>query len=171
MHERLIRAREFALAAHNTQIYGGIYPYYKHLEDVHDILVRFMFTEEEDLAILTASFLHDTIEDTATSHSDIKKIFGEEIADIVYDMSDELGRSREEKKAKTYSKTRLNHKSVILKVADRIANVTFSSTQNSKHIQMYREEHNDFEKNLRIYRQVDDMWEYLRSITFPIVVS
>jgi len=110
MHDQLKKAREFALKCHNVQVYGGIFPYFKHLEDVYLVLVEFGFTDERDLDILTASFLHDTIEDTATSYNDLKKAFGENVAEIVYCMSDELGRNREEKKKKTYPKIRGNPK-------------------------------------------------------------
>jgi (p)ppGpp synthase/HD superfamily hydrolase len=166
MHEQIKKAREFSLKAHNTQVYGDIYPYFKHLEDVYNILIKFGFTEEHDLDILTAAFLHDTIEDTQVSFSDLKRAFDENIAEIVYCMSDELGRTRKEKKEKTYPKIRSNPKSVILKVADRIANVEFSRTQDSGHIKMYRSEFKDFEYHLRIYRQIDSMWEHLNRSLF-----
>jgi (p)ppGpp synthase/HD superfamily hydrolase len=167
MHEQLKRAREFALKAHTAQTYGIIYPYYKHLEDVYNILVKFAFNESADLDILTASFLHDIIEMTDISYTDIKKEFDENIAEITYCVTDEIGRTRKEKKEKTYPKIRSNSKSLILKIADRIANVSFSSTQDSGHFKMYREEYPEFEFNLRIYRHVDSMWEYLHAITFP----
>jgi (p)ppGpp synthase/HD superfamily hydrolase len=167
MHEQLKRAREFALKAHTTQTYGTIYPYYKHLEDVFYILTKFAFNESDDLDILTAAFLHDTLEDANISYSDIERAFDKNIAEIVYCMTDELGRSRKERKEKTYPKIRLNSKSLILKIADRIANVEFSSTQDSKHFKMYREEYHEFEFNLRIYRHVDGMWDHLHAVTFP----
>jgi len=166
MHEQIIKARSFALKAHNSQIYGEIYPYYKHLEDVDNILRKFGFTEEKDLDLLVAVWLHDVMEDTATSYSDVKKAFDENIAEIVYCMTDELGRNRKEKKAKTYPKIRSNPKSVILKVADRIANVLFSRQQKSTHFDMYQKEYNDFQYNLRIYRQIDEMWDYLYKSIF-----
>lgn len=164
MHEQIKRAREFSLKAHNSQVYGGIYHYSKHLEDAYNVLIKFGFTEEKNLDLLTAAFLHDTLEDTSVSYSDIKKAFDENIAEIVFCMSDEMGRGRKEKKEKTYPKTRSNPKSVILKVADRIANAEFSATQNSSHFNMYQKEYNDFEYNLRIYKQIDDMWEYLKKV-------
>jgi guanosine-3',5'-bis(diphosphate) 3'-pyrophosphohydrolase len=163
---RIKKAMAFAQKAHAAQSYGVIYPYTKHLEDVYKVLLKFGFTEEKDLDILVASWLHDSIEDTATSYSDLKKDFGEDIAEIVYGVTDEMGRNRKEKKVKTYPKTRANPMSVILKVADRIANVEFSLTQEdeSSFIGMYRKEFADFQYNLRIYRQIDPMWEYLAEI-------
>jgi (p)ppGpp synthase/HD superfamily hydrolase len=170
MHEQLKLAREFALKAHSNQIYGNIYPYYRHLEDVYKVLIRFGFNERDHLNLLAASFLHDTIEDTGTSYNDIKKVFGEEIAEIVFCMSDEMGRNRKEKKEKTYPKTRSNPNSVILKVADRIANAEFSVNEGSRQAAMYREEYKEFEYHLRIHSQIDLMWEHLHYILFKDII-
>jgi len=161
------KARVFAQKAHNVQTYGEIYPYYKHPEDVYNVLLRFNFTEEKDLDLLVGAWLHDTVEDCAISYSDIKKEFGTEIAEIIYCITDEIGRNRKEKKEKTYPKTRSNPKSVILKVADRIANAEFSVTQDSGHADMYRKEFAEFQYELRIYRQIDDMWAHLEKVLFP----
>lgn len=166
MHELIKKARELALKAHATQVYGEIHPYFKHVEDVYKVLIGFGFTEADDLDILVASFLHDIQEDSHYSYSDLKKEFGVDIAEIVYCVTDELGRNRKEKKEKTYPKIRSNPKAVILKVADRIANVEFSLTQTSGHINMYRKEYRDFEYHLRIYKQIDRMWEHLSHILF-----
>jgi (p)ppGpp synthase/HD superfamily hydrolase len=120
---------------------------------------------------LAASFLHDVIEDTNTSYSDLKKEFDFNIAEIVYCVTDELGRTRKEKKEKTLPKIRSNPKSVILKVADRIANVEFSKKEGSNHFSMYQKEHTDFQYQLRIHRQIDSMWEHLEKILFGEFVN
>jgi hypothetical protein len=78
-----------------------------------------------------------------------------------------MGRNRIEKKAKTYPKIRSNPIAIVLKVADRIANVEFSSTQTTGYIGMYKKEHSDFEYHLRISNQISEMWEHLKKITFP----
>jgi len=170
MHELLIKARAFAQKAHAAQIYGEIYPYYKHLEDVDKTLAEYGFTEEKDLDLRVAGWLHDIIEDTATSYSDIKREFGEAIAEIVYCVTDEIGRNRKEKKAKTYPKIRSNPKSVILKVADRISNVRFSKENKQPQMEMYRKEFPEFQYELRIYMQVDEMWDCLEKLLFQIDV-
>ena len=168
MHEMIKKARAFAQKAHNVQTYGngGVYPYYKHCEDVEGVLRRFGFTEEKDLDILVSSWLHDTLEDTNNSYNDVKKEFDINIAEIVYCVTDEMGRNRKEKKEKTLPKIRSNPKSVILKVADRIANVEFGISEGSSFVDMYRKEHPDFQYQLRIYRQIDAMWEHLEKILF-----
>lgn len=166
MHELLKKARAYAQKAHLAETYGEVYPYYKHLEDVYNILIRFGFNEDNNILLLAASWLHDILEDAARSYSDIKKEFGTEIAEIVYCMTDELGRNRKERKAKTYPKIRSNINSVVLKVADRIANVEFSATQDGGHFKMYQKEHEEFIYQLRIHNHIPIMWEYLNKITW-----
>ena len=168
MHPLIKKARQFAQRAHGSQVYGEIYPYYKHLEDTNNVLKRFVYSEDNPnhLNLMIAVWLHDSMEDAAVSYSDIKKEFGEEVAEIVFCMTDELGRNRKEKKSKTYPKIRSNKYSVVLKVADRIANVEFSATQESSHFSMYRKEYDDFEYHLRIHGHIDDMWDHLKKILF-----
>jgi len=57
MHELIAKARAFGLKAHTVQTYSDIYPYYKHLEDVYNTLVRFGFNESYNLDLLAAAFL------------------------------------------------------------------------------------------------------------------
>jgi (p)ppGpp synthase/HD superfamily hydrolase len=163
MHALIKKAMEFATKAHMSQTYSPRYPYFKHLEDVYNVLIEFGFKEDnpEDLPVLQGGWLHDTMEDTATSYSDLKNIFGEELAEIVYCDTDELGRNRKEKKEKTFPKTRSNGKSVIIKVADRIANVRFALQEQSPQLEMYKKEHTEFQYNLRIYKHIEPMWECL----------
>lgn len=163
MTDEIKKAMAYAQKAHNVQVYGECYPYFKHLENVYNVLLQF---EIYDNDMLIAAWLHDCIEDTNTSYNDLKKEFGVDVAEIVYCVTDELGRNRIERKEKTYPKIRSNPKSVILKIADRIANVQFSIEQKSDHFKMYQNEHNNFQYELRIYKQVDSMWEYLEKITF-----
>jgi (p)ppGpp synthase/HD superfamily hydrolase len=90
-------AKEFALKAHQGQTYGTR-EYSFHLEAVVSIAKEFKLDEN----IISACWLHDTMEDCNVSFQDLKNIFGEKIAEIVYCVTDELGRNRKERKAKTY---------------------------------------------------------------------
>ena len=117
-------AAYLAISLHGTQTYDK-HPYYYHLEQVVDVLKEFEFTEDK---YIISGYLHDVMEDTAISYNDIKNQFGEDIAEIVYAVTDELGRNRKERKAKTYPKIRANPDAIIIKLADRIANVRNSLT-------------------------------------------
>lgn len=132
-------ARMVSIQAHGNQTYDEIFPYKKHLDDVVDVLKRFGFTGK----YIVAGYLHDIIEDTALSYNKVKRVFGLEVAEMVYCVTDELGRNREEKKAKTLPKTASNPSAIILKLADRIANI-----EHGGKIDMYKKEYAQFREAL-----------------------
>jgi (p)ppGpp synthase/HD superfamily hydrolase len=147
-------ARMVAVVAHSNQRYDKIFPYEKHLDDVVDVLKRFGFSGK----FIVAGFLHDTIEDDGISYNDIKKHFGVEVAEMVYCVTDELGRDRKEKKIKTLPKTANNPDAIILKLGDRIANI-----EHGGKIDMYIEEYDEFKGALYLNTPKDGlvMWDYL----------
>jgi (p)ppGpp synthase/HD superfamily hydrolase len=151
-------ARLVAIKAHGTQDYDGIFPYEKHLDDVVDVLKRFHVTDPETLC---AAYLHDSMEDGSISYKDIKKHFGVVVAEMVYCVTDEMGRDRAEKKRKTLPKTTQNVKACKLKVGDRIANIEMGGK-----VDMYKKEFDEFQK--WIYKvedmQVQPMWAHLRKL-------
>jgi len=165
MNDTIKKAMSLAQQKHSAQSYDH-FPYFKHLEDVYKVLLRFGFKEDkvEDLRILTAGILHDILEDCAVSYGDLKREFGLEVAEIVYCVTDELGRNRKEKHERTYPKVRSNPDAVIVKVADRIANIEYSIAEGSDFIEMYRKEHEEFQRAIRIYRHIDEMWEHLNRL-------
>lgn len=137
-------AKEFALKAHKGQSYGAR-EYSFHLEAVVSIAKEFDLNED----IIAACWLHDTIEDCNVSFQDIKNICGEKVAEIVYCVTDELGRNRSERKAKTYPKIKNNNDALCVKLCDRIANLQQSILDNNESLlSMYLEEHNDFKQQL-----------------------
>lgn len=151
-------ARLVAIKCHGNQDYDGIFPYEKHLDDVVDVLKKYYITSPE---MLCAAYLHDAIEDGSISYNKIKLHFGEEVAEIVFSVTDEMGRTRQEKKEKTLPKTAKNRKGCKLKVADRLANIGHGGK-----VKMYREEYAEFKKWL--YKVDDDqaqpMWADLEII-------
>jgi (p)ppGpp synthase/HD superfamily hydrolase len=157
-------AKRFADIAHYKQKYGTN-PYTYHLKQVEMVLNRFGFTNDVRLQI--AAWLHDIIEDTPFSYDQVKHGFGPDVADIVYAVTNEMGRNRKERYAKTYPKIRANPRALALKLADRIANIEFSKGTNTEYINMYKKEMPFFEEAL--YEKSDDerietMWQYLKSL-------
>jgi hypothetical protein len=139
--ERLRKAKEFAVKAHGQQMYGDK-PYVVHLEHVHEVMKRYRHTNP-DVIVQMAGWLHDVLEDTATSKTELVRNFGEEIADIVYRVTDEPGADRTERKRKTYRKIRGHLDATTVKLCDRIANVEASSDVPEK-LKMYKDEHREF---------------------------
>ena len=156
--DKLVKeARMVAVRGHMAQSYDGIFPYEKHLDDVIDVLKRFDLGNNK---YLIAGALHDIIEDGALSYNKIKNYFGEEIAEIVYCVTDELGRDRKEKKAKTLPKIAANPDAIIIKLADRIANI-----EHGGKIDMYADEYYEFK--FALYRKdtpAEPMWKHLESL-------
>ena len=73
-------AIEFAARAHRDHFRKGTrIPYIAHLISVAKILIEYDCAEE----IIVAGLLHDTIEDTSVTLEDIRKSFGEKVADLV----------------------------------------------------------------------------------------
>src|ERR671919_219481 len=87
------KSRAFAVAMHGGQLrkYSDK-PYVVHLDAVVSILRSFGITGP---AVLAAAYLHDTVEDTKATIQDIYDSFGEQIAELVYWLTDaEQGRRR-----------------------------------------------------------------------------
>lgn len=129
-------AELFARGAHAGQKHGDR-PYWKHLEDVTKVLERMGVADEN---IWCAAWLHDTIEDTPVTYQDLRQLFGDRIAELVWRVTDELGRNRTERKEKTWPKTAETRNSTVLKLADLAANVEQCFRDQSKLQQMYRKE-------------------------------
>lgn len=84
--ELLDRAIVFAVKAHhNTERRGKGFPYIVHPLEAVEIVA----TITPDQELLAAAALHDTIEDTEVTVEDIRKEFGDRIANIVHAESDQ----------------------------------------------------------------------------------
>ena len=78
--ENIIKnAYDYAAKAHKTQKRHSGDPYIVHPLAVANILVELKL----DGPTITTALLHDTIEDTEATHAEVKKIFGNEIAELV----------------------------------------------------------------------------------------
>lgn len=154
--KRYENAKMMAIRMHGLQTYDK-FPYHKHLQDVEDVLVKFGFDKYSP--IVCAAWLHDILEDCPISYSDIEKEFGYFIAEIVYYVTDELGRNRKEKKEKTYPKIREFSESRVLKIADRIANVEYSKNHSPDKFKMYKDEHDEFRHEI-YFKQIENENEY-----------
>lgn len=164
MHPLIKKAMEFASKAHSNKTYDE-FPYFKHLQDVFNVLDSCP-EYKDDIDILCSAFLHDCMEDCGVSYSDLKKNFNENIAEIVFGMTDEMGRNRKEKKLKTYPKLRSNPDSIVVKLADRIANMEHSLSQgkDSSFFEMYRKEYRLFRWNLYVPEHARRLWSRLDTL-------
>jgi (p)ppGpp synthase/HD superfamily hydrolase len=139
------KAIDFAEVAHKGQTYGEHLSYMTHLHAVASVVSEFGFHDE---ILITAAYLHDIIEDTKHNYSDIDKEFGTKVAEIVYHVTDELGRNRKERHAKTYPKIATKPEAIIIKLADRIANTRASLHSKDTKFEMYKKEYPYFRQVL-----------------------
>jgi (p)ppGpp synthase/HD superfamily hydrolase len=115
------RARAFAVAMHGGQRrkYSDK-PYVVHLDAVVSILRSFGITAPP---VLAAAYLHDTVEDTEATIQDIYVSFGEQIAELVYWLTDaEQGGRRMRKMMSAWRLGRAPWDAKMIKLADLIDN-------------------------------------------------
>lgn len=96
-------------------------------------------------ACLLATWGHDLIEDTRVSYNDVKVHLGQEVADIIFAVTNEKGKNRKERaNDKYYEGIRNTKGAVFVKLCDRIANVQYSKMTKSRMFEMYEKENENF---------------------------
>jgi (p)ppGpp synthase/HD superfamily hydrolase len=158
-------AKVLALTAHAGQTYGN-YPYAKHLQDVVDILEEVAAPSE----LIQAGWLHDSLEDTTLTLEEIQLEFGDTVANLVKAVTDSPG-TRQERAERMYTRLRDNEPALILKLADRLANLRASKGSNPQLYKMYLKEHPTFEARLKPLSQNSitlKLWEEINlTLTDP----
>lgn len=125
--ELLDRAIIFAIQAHhNTERRGKGFPYIVHPMEA----VEIVSTITSDQELLAAAALHDTIEDTDVTVEDIRREFGDRVADLVHAESDQFteGVSEEDswhdrKQAAINRLAATSHDGKIVALGDKLSNM------------------------------------------------
>jgi GTP pyrophosphokinase len=122
----LRRAYIYSAKAHKDQVRASGEPYLIHPLSVAGILADMKM----DVATVSTGLLHDVVEDTLASISDIKGVFGEDVANLVDGVTkiSNLGKkSKEEAQAENLRKMILamtnDIRVVLVKLADRLHNM------------------------------------------------
>ena len=127
--------------------YDKYLPYEFHLNMVAKVCEDFSYliSHSQRETVKLAAYGHDLIEDTRTSYNDVKEVLGEEVANIIYAVSNEKGKNRKERANDAYYKgIRAIPFAVYVKLCDRIANIQYSKLTKSRMFEMYRDENADF---------------------------
>jgi guanosine-3',5'-bis(diphosphate) 3'-pyrophosphohydrolase len=122
--ELVLQAAAFAAEKHRHQRRkdAEASPYINHPIQLAYILVQ---ADVEDPIVLAAALLHDTIEDTNTTHDELEIVFGHEIANIVVECSDDKTLDKlERKQAQVDHAAHISKRAQLVKLADKIANVS-----------------------------------------------
>ena len=123
----LDRAIIFAVRAHhNTERRGKGFPYIVHPMEAVEIVA----TITPDQELLAAAALHDTIEDTDVTVDDIRRAFGDRVAELVHAESDQFteGVSEEDswhdrKQAAIDRLAAASHDAKIVAMGDKLSNM------------------------------------------------
>ena len=93
----------------------------------HPIALANMLANEghvDDSVVICAALLHDTIEDTETTPEELRAAFGDEIADIVREVTDDKLLSKQDRKRLQIEHAgSLSDKAKLVKLADKISNL------------------------------------------------
>ncbi len=120
----LARAFHFACKCHAQQKRKGAAgePYVNHLADVARRVAE--ATGGVDIGLIAAALLHDTIEDVGVSREDLVIAFGEDIAALVVEVTDDKSLEKaERKRLQVVNAPDKSDRAKMLKLADKASNV------------------------------------------------
>lgn len=160
-------AKNFSVNSHasTNHFYDGL-PYEFHLKMVVDTAKKFLHVipEMDHSTVIASCWAHDLIEDTRLTYNDVKKELGEEVAEIVFALTKEKGKTRKERaNEKYYQGIRDTKHAAFVKLCDRIANVEYSKSEENSMCKKYQSEFEEFEYWLYC-DEYHEMFDYLFSI-------
>jgi len=120
----MLKAFRFAAEKHNDQRRKDTKssPYINHPIEVAETLWSVGNVRDEEL--LVAAILHDTIEDTDTTKEEIKTEFGEEVLNLVLEVTDDKSLPKETRKQlQVEHAPHKSDRAKLLKIADKINNI------------------------------------------------
>ena len=120
----LLKALEFSAKKHTNQRRRDIdaSPYINHPISLANILCN--EAHVTDISVICGALLHDTIEDTNTTPEEIAKEFGEDIRNIVMDVTDDKSLEKADRKRKQIEHAaHISDKAKLVKLADKISNL------------------------------------------------
>ena len=120
----LISATAFAAAKHRNQRRedADASPYINHPIALASVLVN--EAGINDLTVIVAALLHDTIEDTTTTTEELLSAFGEEIAAVVLEVTDDKSLDKaERKRLQVEHAENLSLGAKLVKLSDKVCNL------------------------------------------------
>jgi (p)ppGpp synthase/HD superfamily hydrolase len=120
----LSRAYHFAAGRHVDQRRKGeaAEPYMNHLTEVAELVAQ--ATRATDPEIIIAAVLHDTVEDTETTLDDLRGRFGERVAGLVAEVTDDKSLPKQARKdLQVEHAAHASRGAQIIKLADKTSNL------------------------------------------------
>lgn len=152
-----------------NQKYNKTLPYSFHLEMVAAQANKFKHLIPCDnpyhMSIWIGIYGHDSIEDARVTYNEIKQLFGQDAAEIIYLCTENKGRTRSDRKNDVwYHQLKTNQDAVFVKLCDIIANSLFSALSNSSMFNKYKTEYIQKVKPNLYCEEFKDMFDYLDKI-------
>jgi guanosine-3',5'-bis(diphosphate) 3'-pyrophosphohydrolase len=122
--DAVAKAVEFAIRYHGDQRRPTGAPYLEHLLETVEVLIRGAGVTDPD--VLCAAVLHDVAEDTLCTVGDVRREFGDRVADMVDWVTKPAGVDGDPKAAKEAYLAGLRdapEDAIVVKLADRASNV------------------------------------------------
>ncbi len=120
----VIKALAFAAERHRDQRRkdAAASPYINHPIALASVLI--CEAGIQDVNVIAAALLHDTVEDTETTEHDLAIAFGQDIASIVMEVTDDKSLPRQERKRLQIQHARhMSQPAKLVKLADKICNL------------------------------------------------
>ena len=120
----IFKALEFASLKHRDQRRkdANASPYINHPIALASVLTREGGVVDE--VVLAAAILHDTLEDTQTTPAELREHFGEQIASVVEEVTDDKNLLKaERKRLQIEHAASISREAKLVKLADKICNV------------------------------------------------
>jgi len=126
---QILAAARFAAERHAAQRRKGrtAEPYVNHLLEVAELLAR--TASHLDTNLIVAALLHDTIEDVGVTRQELAARFGEDVASLVAEVTDDKSLPKETRKAlQVENALHKSPRAQFLGAADKIANIRSIAT-------------------------------------------
>ncbi len=117
-------ALQYATQAHAGQTRSGGDPYITHPMRVADHIKQYKQSHNLD-ALISAAYLHDTLEDTDTTHEALHDLFGGLVASLVKELTSDPEQIKKMGKAQylAHKMAAMSSYALVIKLADRLDNV------------------------------------------------
>lgn len=115
------QAVDFAVKAHYGAVRKGTkIPYITH--PLETSVIVSLITDDEEL--IAAALLHDVMEDAGVSYEELKRCFGERVANLVRIESEDKSKTWEERKSRTVERLKDADRQIkILTLGDKLSNI------------------------------------------------
>jgi (p)ppGpp synthase/HD superfamily hydrolase len=162
MENELQPTIELAVRKHANQMRkSGFLPYISH---PFDVLKKICVWGITDLNMHKAALAHDLLEDTDVTHHELKLVIGETAFDYVVELTcnidpDSQYSKRQQKEAYLLSFGNKSNQALIIKLADRFANISDFMSNDDPYAEIYKNQAKPlFEKFLEKEKELEDQF-------------